>query len=590
MKSMSLKSDEDYFHPQNHRKRYIDKSEKYTDNNDELVDYFLKPEKPSGFKMTHHAGSKIIFPEMTSIRSSAGVKSIRDIINQANDDHNRNSDSAFSPSISRARGIRIEGTYRRFKSRDFSDEDENISSLSSIQSIQKVPAYSKGEDENRAKDLFSRFKPASPSDVNTLASTNRFRNSLYRHNKPRPVTDSKIPITELRKPVSQQSYAGDYYDPETVYRQIILANNNRMKTSTQNSRTEKLQKNQKPFSLMLDVYPMPDEESVTMVGGISTTKRPYPMTFKKPMLPININHNLQFPRDHSYYNHMKFPQLQSYRYPSDHHNYYNSMYFRNFLSNRQNNLMNPIAMTSAPIITSIPLTENTPSQIMVHLNLFPSKKRTRTAIKAKNIEILDTNSSEDIQDRQINVPEKYADAKNISFRQLNEQHVNQFRPKLLQSALYNPHPNIPNFSSIDSNPPAQHEFLSSTGRNKNSPEFNQQISKNTSENITFIPSQAYDPINRHNHYRSFIPTELANLEANSTPVQGTASTFVYSTPDVVEQNHSGAMNTETNDNIRSIFNNNTNSSYGQRLEKLNTDDKDRQPSFQIQQQKMITLS
>lgn len=510
IKTLSLRSDEEYFDPPNHRKRYISKIDEHPSevlSEPDPFDFFVNTETPSGFKTSHSiGGTKIRFPDSQLIdTSSSTVNNIRDILDQANDDQSSN-DMAYAPSIPRARGIRIEGTYRRLKAHDIMDED-SLAPLSSTQSIQRVPVYHMSNNNAKAvKDVFSRFKPASPSDVNTLASSHYFRPSYYRHNRPRPITEPQVMDHNLL----YKNYGVDFNDPESLYNQIIMANNNRLKFTAKNSRTEKSHKSHKPFSLMLDVYPMADDEP--------SPKKPQLLSAKRPLMPINvnaINHNIPYVHDHSYYNHMKFPQLQNYRMP-DYHNYYNSLYFRNFLTNRQSSLMNPVAITSAPQVNTAPVNENNPSQITVHLNLFPNKKIAR---KQKNVEILNNRNGmidDDFHDRrthEIHVPENRVDLKNITFNQ-NEPRGRFDISQWVQDHQTSNYSNATRINLSESN--QRNRVLGDTDANSSSSDL--QFSKYTPRNITF-------PVSNRNANTAHQAPETIKI-----PLQSTASTFVYSSP------------------------------------------------------------
>lgn len=595
VKPLSLRSDEDYFHPPNHRKRYIDKFDSYPleiDDDPEPFDYFVKAEKPSAFKLPKNMGrAKVVFPRSQPIVASSNMNNIRDILDQASGDSKPNGDLSYAPSIQRARGIRIEGTYRRLKGHDVMDED-SLSSLSSTQSIQKMPAYHMGAKEKSVKDVFSRFKPPSPSDVNTLASsTSYLRPTFYRHNRPRPVTEPQNPFKDYTIGASPQyqNYGGDFSDPETLYNQVIMANNNRFKSIGKNSRIEKLQKNQKPFSLMLDVYPVADDEP--------SAKRPHLFPAKRPILPINvnaINQNLPYVHEHSYYNHMKFPQLQNYRMP-DYQNYYNSMYFRNFLTNRQNGLANPMAITSTPQLNASPVNENTPSQITVHLNLFPNKKLARQGNKQRNVEVLDNRNSaavgEDFHDRQlheIHVPENRIDMKNVTFKQIDHRSQHDILQHV-QSLLPVQYSNVQHANSF--NPNLRPRYFGEMDDYTNSSHSDLQFSEDAPQNITFPISETVSTTNQNdNNALQTLVTPTQNnfrYRTDNTPLQSIASTFAYSSPDVEENSHLSRNGVA----YHGIPGGNGNS-FEQRLEAFDSAVNNRtlNTSFEVQQQQVLTLA
>lgn len=153
-----------------------------------------------------------------------------------------------------------------------------------------------------------------------------------RDNNPSVANDVNHLITP--KPVPQRDQSQLYYPNPTIshssaqtnglYEQIIATNKLRQETA----------KDAKPFSLMLDIYPMQEDN------------RTKPTTTVPPPLPPPQLPPLQI--DHSYYDSMKFPQIHP-TLNTIHHEYHAPI--RNEPQNEQ------------------------PEKMVVHLNLYPTKKK-----------------------------------------------------------------------------------------------------------------------------------------------------------------------------------------------------------------------
>lgn len=388
--------------PPNHRKRFAEvlaDGERSTREGEVALDFQVPPSNDN------HSTSRVVFPDST--RSDRHVNSIRDILDHVDED-----DSAFPSPSSRGRGVRIAGTYRRYRKYDMlSDPFVTMQSTVNVQTVPTSATNAGYGTRKRPKDPFSEFKPTSVSDVNLLA-TNQVRFAPYRHNKPRPLLQS--PAGDAKPKPSD--YANQNL-VEAMYNQILWANNNRMKTTAEpmNSRNEYVPKKQKPFSLMLDVYPMPSgDDDLTPVSSTRYTphanRQPVHPIYAMPIDVHAINHNLQYASDNLHYTQMKFPQLQSYhRKPNDGpssnaapytngppSNYY---YYRNYMPKRLNVYpSNQYRRPSPPVydVQPSPSTDDAPSQITVHLNLFPNKKKAKssTTSRMRNIQVLDWNTDD----------------------------------------------------------------------------------------------------------------------------------------------------------------------------------------------------
>lgn len=365
--------------PPNHKRYY---SQVLQNRNDIEMDHIQKSQihKSSETELK----SRMFFPnddgtDIHDYYDAQKVNSIQDILNEGND-YGYEFDDIISSSKPFSRGMKIEGTYRReMKKRDFINSIEALNS----ENIPLRDEQNIKESNGPNDDPFSKYKPKSPDDVNSLAAahqqqSSKFSPNLYAVHKPRPLTTA----------TTYNPYMNDHADPQDphfIYHQVIAASNlNRDIAPKANSRFQKTTiKRQKPFSLMLDVYPMSDDEQKP-TSIISATRN---SLYKRPYYPVNmnaINHNLQ----HVYYNQMKFPQLQQYRPPyGGAATNQNDAYFRKYIVNRMGPpQFYPTTLARQSTFSPIDLVNtNAPSQITVHLNLYPNRKKSQ----ARNVEIID---------------------------------------------------------------------------------------------------------------------------------------------------------------------------------------------------------
>lgn len=351
--SMALHSDESFLSAPNHRKHYSE---------ERLYTYAPTDLRPSGFKI--QTSPQTPFPQIPKdyVRN---VNSINDILEQV-----RGNDNDYK-NMANGQGMRIEGTYKKYNDPQI-DHARDMIGLQSIKNFKQIPATA--FRQNRPiSDPFYPYKPHTLSDINLLAVKQfRFAPFVQRTKHKR----NKISLINVN-------------DPIKMYNHAVAASENYQNSNPLISRKERTdQQGRKPFSLMLDVYPM-NEDTTTATTTIKPTrfKRPFP----EPMDIKAINNHLQY--DHSYYNQIKFPQLQSYRVPHM-QNFYDDMSFRRYMALQQNPLY--FQQQQRPI-QSEPNSndrqehqlqqENNPGKITVHLNLYPSRK-SKTPTKVQSIEIV----------------------------------------------------------------------------------------------------------------------------------------------------------------------------------------------------------
>lgn len=361
------------WHPANHKRQY---SNVYRNRNDVNIDNDFQRKS---IISTMTPQKRMFFPDedFEYVDSYQNVNNIQDILNQNSNENDNLSDETrgyITPSMPFERRMKVEGIYRREKKK----RDQNA-----MESGQFSSVY---EENATKKDPFSKFKPSKPDDVNLLAS-NIMKYKQYTYHKPRPLTTA----------MTLNNYYEDFYgsqDPNIIYHQIVAANTKNRDAALRNGRYEKPLTNNKPFSLMLDVYPVNEESTFDPTQTASSSNRITPFNpFRRPFYPVNshvINHNLQYGKENTFYNHLKFPQLQQ-QYPYHQRTPYVTRdgFYRNYITNRMNtNALRSLLKPSSPLPIDLP-TEEGPSQITVHLNLYPDRKKYQT----RNVEIVNTDSS-----------------------------------------------------------------------------------------------------------------------------------------------------------------------------------------------------
>lgn len=271
------------------------------------------------------------------------------------------------PSMPFSRPMKVEGIYRREKTKR-----DQLSTMETAVEPAHVSAPTHAQNKNAQHKFgqFLKFKPPSPSDVNLLAASNMMKFKAYTHNKPRPLTTPAMSISKF----SNGDYYGSSSDPNVIYHQVISAN--------RNGRFEKppVAINNKPFSLMLDVYPMPEDGlSPQQLMRVTSTRMPPfgGVPNRRPVYPVMnshaINNNLQYNKDSTMHSPFQYPQLQPYPYnrsPYALNPIAKEGYMRNYAVQR----MNVRGLSSRRSVTA---GDETPSQLTVHLNLYPDRKKTR---------------------------------------------------------------------------------------------------------------------------------------------------------------------------------------------------------------------
>lgn len=498
------------WHPSNHKRQY---SNVYRNRNDVEIDNDFQRKS---IISTMTPQKRMFFPDedFEYVDSYQNVNNIQDILNKNSNENENVSDGAgyISPSMPFSRRMKVEGIYRREKKKR-----EHLHAMESGQ-------YSSVYDESvQRKDPFFRFKPSKPDDVNLLAS-NMMRQKQYTYNKPRPLTTA----------MTLNNYYEDYYgsqDPNIIYHQIFAANTKNRDATLRNGRYEKPLKTNKPFSLMLDVYPVPEESTFdsTHAASSSSTHLTPNNQFRRPFYPVNshvINHNLQYNRENSFYNHLNFPQLQQ-QYPYQRTPYVTKDgFYRNYITNRMNtNVYRSLLKPSSPLPIGLP-TEDGPSQITVHLNLYPDRKKYQT----RNVEIIGTDSaSADVTTNSSQLWKRFQQNENTTKNDLID--VQPSRNTY-----------IPPFSAIKINA-LEHPFdLNDTSSSQQSETFEKSVeydmtpfdSKKLIPNIksmNIIPTSAQSFISTLSYLNEISPTISTDLPSTlPSQFESTMSSSLYTSP------------------------------------------------------------
>lgn len=164
-----------------------------------------------------------------------------------------------------------------------------------------------------------RHRPNRPKVIPIPSHVNVLTPAVQENN---PYTAKEVNHLITQSPVPQHVFypkptTSDVAQSNGLYDQILATNKNRHETA----------KDAKPFSLMLDIYPMTENQT-------TTTTYPPPPPPRLPPLQI----------DHSYYNSIPFPQIHPFG-----------------------------SVKHSQPMSTIPPSEQ-PEKMVVHLNLYPTKK------------------------------------------------------------------------------------------------------------------------------------------------------------------------------------------------------------------------
>lgn len=335
------------WHPTNHRSRYSNVQRTAADRtiplntNQPQKRMFLTDSNDDDYDNEYY----------DYVESTQHANSIQDILEQGNNN------GRMHPSLSYSRTAKIAGYYWHQKPSKI-DVVQPMESNTSGQMTELMPPLRNAN----ITDPFSKFKPSSPDDVNLLASANPLKLiSQYKQHKPKPLTSAPNPFNKQH---TSEYDGSDEANAHMRYKQHRI---NTVRLDKQ------MRKQQKPFSLMLDVYPMADDDD----DAIQTMSAARPLrSFTHPVYPIHVNamtHNTQYGKQN--YNHMKYAQLQQYRLPFTKAHGQNDALYRTFGLNRINPTwyrINPRSTPPQQLQGATMASEHVPSQITLHLNLYPT--------------------------------------------------------------------------------------------------------------------------------------------------------------------------------------------------------------------------
>lgn len=340
--------------PSNHRRQFMDVTEP-----PRPFGHVLNGKRPASFQPRPN----MTYPNIPKDYIGP-VDSIQDIINQITHQVQGSRYESLPAYVARTgRKVRFGGTYRHRKNDEMLPNLHH--SLSGFRSEATGPSFSLTPTPAAiGNDPFYPYKPQSMAEINLMAM-HEFRFA------PKP------PMPDIH-----HSYRKDSNKPNhlmsDMYQQLIRANNMRDESDRLASRDGQT-KMQKPFSLMLDVYPIHDDEMPSYPA--TPTRRPDKRPVIRKPLPYdnlytqhahNSINNFPLHYEHQYFQNIKFPQISPYaNHVRNHHqesensNYYNPKHLNQHFNRLGSAARIPISHAN----------ENRPSQITVHLNLFPKNKQ-----------------------------------------------------------------------------------------------------------------------------------------------------------------------------------------------------------------------
>lgn len=224
--------------------------------------------------------------------------------------------------------IQLAGTYRHPR------QNGEMSKLFNPNDYQRLVPSTHINTPEILPDLFHNYKPGSPYEINQMAM-----NGMKMATKP---TQSQY----FRRKFKQQQIASipNYKihskDATGIYQNVLSSGRH-----FQVDRNE--EQKQKPFSMMLDIYPAMSNGNEMELNQLQTVQQ-----MQQPPKKARLKPFQGYYQDPSYFNSMAFPQLMP-RYPA---------YFR---------YQQPQTLAS-----NMQSVGTKPSQLVVHLNLYPKNKQT----------------------------------------------------------------------------------------------------------------------------------------------------------------------------------------------------------------------
>lgn len=311
-------------------------------------------------------------PQTTARSFHNQVHNIQDIIRQNQVPVHQRHPQRFPMTPARYNGIestsmypvQLAGTYRH---------PRKNGELSQIFNPTDYPKHSQTHQE-MVPDPFHNYKPGSPYEVNQMAMMNGMKlmgtmptqNPYFRRQFKHQI--ASIPNYNIRSK-----------DATGIYQNVLNSGKH-----FQVDRNE--EQRQKPFSMMLDVYP-----AMGGTDGMETNQMQQMQQMQQPLKKPRMKPFQGYYQDPSYFNTMQFPQLMP-RYPA---------YFRYQQPQPQASNMHSLHMK--------------PSQLVVHLNLYPKNKQTLKRSSNEDEITTKKNYREKVEQQRSNLTEAPAAPVNINF-------------------------------------------------------------------------------------------------------------------------------------------------------------------------------
>jgi hypothetical protein len=267
-------------------------------------------------------GSPSKYPQLSSYRYPNEAKNIQDIIKYLTaDDSNKPSPTnkkqetiAFRVPVGNGRRIKFAGVYRTAEKKgseeSYSKPEESMEDA--ISSHQNKMSDSSLNGHAYIADPFHAFKPSDPSEINLLANSDfrfaPFENHIrFTANRPHEThlgvleinpNDKYFPRPPINfgKPSTTPPSGSDTHDPVVqtypgTYTSAIYRPFGKEPATTTPPSSTKTSKKMKPFSLMLDIYPVMEEDSAPQ--AISGPHRLQPRPLSRP--GHGFGHHVRFP-------------------------------------------------------------------------------------------------------------------------------------------------------------------------------------------------------------------------------------------------------------------------------------------------------
>lgn len=290
--------------------------------------------RPNGFQM----------PMSTSRTFHTQMNNIQDVIRHNHPLQNQMSNINYNAVESSTRPVQLSGKYRHPRK---NGEIMQIFSQHLQNQLDMVP------------DPFHNFKPNSPLDVNQMAMNGGHQQQSMALD---PTHNQHFRRKFRQKVASIPNYQLQSKDVANIYQNVLHTGKGLPIDRNEDNQNKQL-------SMLLDIFPMPDYENNMQQAHINQMQQQQQQQ-QQPM-PHHRPHRNKLPRlkpfqgyyqDPNVFNSMQYPQLMP-RYPA---------YFRYPQNNQAAGSATNTRFTSAHSLPAVAGMK--PSQLVVHLNLFPKNK------------------------------------------------------------------------------------------------------------------------------------------------------------------------------------------------------------------------